>query len=133
MKVSTKGRYALRVMIDIASFGKERYVSLSEISKRQNITVKYLEQIISALVKARYLESLRGKSGGYRLSGKPSDYAVGDILRTAEGSLAPVACLEEDFEACPNKDNCKTRVFWDGLNRTLNSYIDSVTLEDLMN
>ena len=131
MKISTKGRYALRVMIDLAINNTGKYISLKEISQRQEISNKYLEQIISLLNKAGYLETARGNTGGYKLSKKPSEYKVGDILRATEGDLAPIYCLTEDGE-CDKKSNCKTYSFWQGLDNVINEYIDSKTLEDLI-
>ena len=131
MKISTKGRYALRVMIDLAINNNGKYISLKEISQRQEISNKYLEQIISLLNKAGYLETARGNMGGYRLSKKPSEYKVGDILRATEGDLAPIYCLTEDGE-CDKKSNCKTYSFWQGLDDVINEYIDGKTLEDLI-
>lgn len=131
MKISTKGRYALRVMIDLAINNNDKYISLKEISQRQEISNKYLEQIISLLNKAGYLETARGNTGGYKLSKKPSEYKVGDILRATEGDLAPIYCLTEDGE-CDKKSNCKTYSFWQGLDNVINEYVDSKTLEDLI-
>ena len=131
MKISTKGRYALRVMIDLAMNNNGKYISLKEISQRQEISNKYLEQIISLLNKAGYLETARGNTGGYKLSKKPSEYKVGDILRATEGALAPIYCLTEDGE-CDKKSNCKTYSFWQGLDNVINEYVDSKTLEDLI-
>ena len=131
MKISTKGRYALRVMIDLAINNNDKYISLKEISQRQEISNKYLEQIISLLNKAGYLETARGYTGGYKLSKKPSEYKVGDILRATEGDLAPIYCLTEDGE-CDKKSNCKTYSFWQGLDNVINEYVDSKTLEDLI-
>lgn len=131
MKISTKGRYALRVMIDLAINNNGKYISLKEISQRQEISNKYLEQIISLLNKAGYLETARGNTGGYKLSKKPSEYKVGDILRATEGDLAPIYCLTEDGE-CDKKSNCKTYSFWQGLDNVINEYVDSKTLEDLI-
>ena len=132
MKISTKGRYALRVMIDLALHSGGELVPLKEIAARQNITLKYMEQIISPLAKAGYVQSLRGSNGGYRLAKKPSEYVVGDILRVMEGPLEVIACLEEGYD-CPRTDICATRSFWEGLSRTVNDYVDSFTLEDLVN
>ncbi len=134
MKVSTKGRYALRIMLDLALHDSGGLVPLKEIAARQDITLKYMEQIISPLSKAGFVLSLRGSNGGYRLAKKPSEYTCGDILRTLEGPLAPTACLEGGQEInCPRADSCATVGFWMGLNRVINEYVDSVTLEDLMN
>ena len=131
MKISTKGRYALRVMIDLAINANENFISLKDIATRQEISNKYLEQIIAILNKAGYLESARGNTGGYKLAKKPNEYRVGDIIRTMEGDLAPTYCLKEQAE-CKRKENCKTYSFWKGLDETINCYIDSKTLEDLM-
>ena len=131
MKISTKGRYALRVMIDLAINNNGKYISLKEISKRQGISNKYLEQIISLLNKAGFLETARGNLGGYKLSKLPREYIVGDILRATEGDLAPIYCLTGNGE-CERKKNCKTYSFWKGLDDVINEYIDSKTLEDLI-
>ena len=131
MKISTKGRYALRVMIDLAIHNNGKYISLKEISERQEISNKYLEQIIALLNKAGYLDTARGNTGGYKLSKEPKKYIVGDILRATEGDLAPIYCLTEDGESTRQK-NCKTYAFWKGLDDVINEYIDSKTLEDLI-
>ncbi len=131
MKISTKGRYALRVMIDLALNSDGNFISLKEIAKRQDITVKYLEQIVALLNKAGFLETARGNAGGYKLAKEPKDYIVGDILRATEGDLAPIICLTEDG-ACQRKQICKTYSFWKGLDDVINDYIDSKTLEDLL-
>lgn len=132
MKVSTKGRYALRVMLDLAINNTGEYIPLKEISKRQGITVKYMEQIIPMLKRANFLKSTRGNAGGYKLSREPQDYTIGDILRAAEGSLAPVACLEDDVNQCERSRMCITLNFWMGLDKVVNDYVDSVTLQDLV-
>lgn len=134
MKISTKGRYALRIMLDLALHNSGELVPLKDIAKRQGMTVKYMEQIIAPLVKGGFVFSLRGSNGGYRLSRKPSEYTCGDILRCLEGPLAPTACLEvEGTVNCPRADICATLPFWKGLNKVINDYVDSVTLEDLVN
>lgn len=133
MKVSTKGRYALRIMLDLAMHNSGELVPLKDIARRQGITLKYMEQIISPLSKAGFVQSLRGSAGGYRLARNPSDYTVGSILRVLEGPLAPTACLETDINECPRVESCPTISFWNGLNKVINDYVDSVTLEDLMN
>ena len=133
MKISTKGRYALRLMLDIAVYGADKNVSIRDTAKRQNISVKYLEQIVSMLVRVGYLKSIRGAQGGYRLSKKPADYTVGDILRITEGSLAPVACLEDEVNQCPRVEQCAIVGMWEGLYNTINNYVDSITLEDMIN
>ena len=131
MKISTKGRYALRVMIDLAINSNGKYISLKDIAERQEISNKYLEQIISLLNKASYLETARGNTGGYKLAKEPKEYTVGDILRATEGDLAPIYCLTEDGE-CNRQKLCKTYSFWKGLDDVINEYIDSKTLEDLI-
>ena len=126
MKISTKGRYALRIMLDIAMHDDGKYIPLKDIAKRQNLTVKYLEQIISLLNKAGYLQSL------YRLAKNLDEYVVGDILRVTEGDLAPVACLKKCGDFCQREDICNTVSFWRGLDRVINEYVDSYTLKDLL-
>ncbi len=132
MKISTKGRYALRVMLDLAQQNTGQYIPVKDISKRQDITVKYLEQIISQLNKAGFLKSLRGNGGGYKLSKPPETYTVGEILRTIEGSLVPVACLEDDPNQCHRCNDCLSLPFWQGLNKAIHNYVDNVTLADLL-
>ena len=131
MMISTKGRYALRVMIDIAVYSNGNYISLKDISARQEISVKYLEQVISLLNKAGFLHSLRGNNGGYKLAKEPSSYTAGDILRAAEGSLAPIACLQDEQNRCSRRDQCTTLSFWEQYYRVITDYVDSVTLQDL--
>lgn len=132
MKISTRGRYALRIMLDLAANDSGGYISLKDIAARQGITVKYLEQIMIALRKAGYLKSSRGSGGGYRLARPASDYTVGDILRATEGNLSPINCLEDDMNMCPRSMACPTLRFWAGLDRVIGEYVDSVTLEDLL-
>lgn len=132
MKISTKGRYALRLMLDLAQHADGQFVALKDISKRQDISVKYLEQIILSLSRAGYLQSVRGPSGGYRLALPPEKYTVGDILRRAEGSLAPVSCLSDSPNQCERCDRCATLPFWEGLYRAITDYVDGVTLQDLL-
>ncbi len=130
--ISTKGRYALHVMLDIASQPRDEYISLKAISERQAISMKYLEAIVANLSKAGMLESLRGKSGGYRLN-KPVDaYRVGDIVRVAEGRLSPVSCLEETKGGCERAGACLMLPMWQELERIVGEYLDSVSLEDLL-
>lgn len=131
MKISTKGRYALRVMIDLAINSNGKYISAKEIAERQEISNKYIEQIISMLNKARFLETARGNAGGYRLAKEPKEYIVGDILRATEGDLAPIYCLSEEGE-CEKLKSCQTHSFWKGLDDVINKYVDSKTLEDLV-
>ena len=130
--ISTKGRYALRLMIDIALYESKGYVSLKDSSSREDLSIKYLEQVASLLTKANLLISYRGNNGGYKLSRKPSDYKIGEILRAAEGSLAPVACLECNYDFCNRKDKCTTIDFWEGFNNVINNYVDNITLEELV-
>lgn len=132
MKISTKGRYALRVMLDIAQYGENENVSLKEISAREGISVKYLEQIVAQLGKLGLLKSVRGPLGGYRLARLPKEYTVGEILRVTEGSLAPVACLDSDRNECERYLECPTIKVWEGLYEVINKYVDSITLEDLL-
>ena len=132
MLISTKGRYALRVMIDLAEHQSEEFISLKEVAQRQEISEKYLESIIRLLVKDRVLESLRGKGGGYRLKKDPDQYTVGSILRLTEESLAPVSCLDGNADTCPRMAQCRTLSLWQGLDRVINEYLDSITLADLM-
>lgn len=132
MRVSTKGRYALRIMIDLAENDNGGYIRLKDISERQDITLKYLEQIMPLLTRAGYVRSYRGNNGGYMLARKPQEYTVGDILRTTEGSMAPIACIEDTPNRCPRSSKCSTLSFWEGLWRTINEYTDGFTLADLM-
>mgnify|MGYP000817849738 CR=1 FL=1 len=132
MIVSTKGRYALRVMIDLAEHRSGEFISLKEIAQRQEISEKYLESIVRTLVKAKVVESLRGKGGGYRLTKNPEQYTVGEILRLTEGSLAPVACLDGDCKGCSRSDECPTLDVWKNLDKLINDYLDGVTLDQLV-
>lgn len=131
MKVSTKGRYALRLMLDLALNQTGEPVSLKDISKRQGISDKYLEQIISVLNKAGYVKSVRGPQGGYSLTKQPEEYTVGMILRLTEGSLAPVACVEEEG-ACEKVSSCATILVWKRINEAINDVVDHMTLADLV-
>ncbi len=132
MKISTKGRYALRLMIDLAQHDAAGYIPLRDISRRQEISAKYLEQIVVQLSRAGLVTATRGAQGGYQLARHPAQYTVGEILRITEGSLAPVACLEHDPVECPRAEDCITLDFWRGLYDVVNRYVDSVTLEDLV-
>lgn len=133
MKISTKGRYALRLMIDIASNGGERPVSIKEVAKRQGISDKYLEQIITVLNNAGFVRSVRGPQGGYVLKKKPEEYTAGMILRLTEGSLAPVACVEQaDEPVCERMESCATIELWKRLNEAVSAVVDTVTLADLV-
>ncbi len=132
MLISTKGRYALRVMIDLAEHQADGFIPLKVIAARQEISEKYLESIIKLLVKDRLLNGLRGKGGGYQLTKSPEQYTVGSILRITEDSMAPVSCLEPDAAVCPHAAQCRTISLWQGLNKVINDYLDNITLADLM-
>ena len=132
MIVSTKGRYALRVMIDLSEHQSEKYVPLKEVAARQEISEKYLENILKVLVQNGFLEGLRGKGGGYRLTRSPDQYTVEEILMLTEGSLAPVTCLEGDENTCPRAGHCTTLPMWEKLDTIINDYLDSVSLADLL-
>lgn len=132
MKISTKGRYALRMMLDLAEHQKDGFVALKDIAERQNISKKYLEQIVPILNKADVLRTTRGFQGGYRLAKSPDNYTVGEILRLTEGSLAPVACLEHDPIECSRSVGCATLPVWQGLYRVINEYLDGITLQDIL-
>ena len=132
MKISTKGRYAFRMMLDLGMHNTGEYVSLRDISGRQGITVKYLEQIVTMLARAGFLRSQRGNNGGYKLAREPREYRIGDILRVTEGSLAPVACLDDRENLCPRSDICATLPFWQGLGKVIDEYVDSYTLQDIL-
>ena len=132
MKVSTKGRYALRLMLDLAVNNTGEPISLKDIARRQGISDKYLEQIIAILNKARYVRSIRGPQGGYLLTKKPEEYTVGMILRLTEGSMAPVDCVDEELGSCSRMDNCATAIVWKKLNDAICDVIDNITLADLV-
>lgn len=132
MMISTKGRYALRIMVDLAQHAGEELVPLSDAAQRQDISVKYMEAIISTLVKAGFVRGVRGKGGGYCLTKAPREYTVGSILRLMEGTLAPVACLDCQPNACARADRCATLPMWRGLGEVIHTYLESVTLEDLL-
>ena len=132
MMISTKGRYALRIMLDLSQHREDGYISLSKISQRQGISVKYLEAIISVLNKAGMVESQRGKEGGYKLTKEPEEYSVGSIVKLTEGSIAPVACLENDSVPCEHKSDCLTLPLWMKLEGVVDNYLESVTLTDLL-
>ena len=132
MLISTKGRYALRVMIDLAEHRGDGFIPLKTIAQRQEISEKYLESIIKLLVKSKLLSGVRGKGGGYQLTKAPDRYTVGDILRLTEESLAPVACLATGADACPQAAACRTLPLWKGLEQVINDYLDNVTVADLM-
>ena len=132
MKISTTGRYARRLMLDLATEGNGKPVSIKDIAGRQDISEKYLEQIISVLNKAGFVRSIRGPQGGYVLSKRPEEYTVGMILRLTEGSLAPVECAEKESGACEREDDCVTLILWKKLNDAINGVVDHVTLADLL-
>ena len=132
MLISTRGRYALRVMIDLAEHQGEGFIPLKAIAQRQGTSEKYLESIMKLLVKAKLLNGLRGKGGGYQLTKAPEQYTAGSILRMTEESMAPVSCLESDAEACPRAAECRTLPLWKGLDKVINDYLDNFTLADLM-
>ena len=133
MKISTKGRYALRLMIDLAKNSDGKPVSLKDVAQRQEISDKYLEQIISILHKAGYVRSVRGAQGGYLLRKEPEEYTVGMILRLTEGSLAPVSCIEDDEIVCDRADACVTAIVYKKINDAVNGVVDHITLADLIN
>jgi len=131
LKVSTKGRYALRLMLDIAEHDQEEPVRVKDIAEREEISVKYLEHIVATLVRANYLTSIRGSRGGYRLTMTPDKYTVGMILRLTEGDMAPVACLENTPNECPRQGQCATLPLWKKLDEAIRGVIDRYTLADL--
>lgn len=132
MKISTRGRYALRLMLDLATNDEGNPIRIRDVAERQGISDKYLEQIISILNKAGYVKSVRGPQGGYLLRKKPEDYTVGMILRLTEGSLAPVACVEEDIGDCERQSGCVTYLLWKKINDAISDVVDTVTLKDLV-
>ncbi len=132
MKISTKGRYALRLMMDLAENNNGSPISLKDVAKRQDISDKYLEQIISILNKAGYVRSVRGAQGGYMLKMEPQNYTVGMILRQTEGSLAPVACIEDDEIVCDRQQQCVTSIVYKKINDAISGVVDNITLQDLV-
>jgi Rrf2 family protein len=132
MMVSTKGRYALRIMLDLSQHADEGYISLTRISERQEISVKYLEAIVALLNKAGMVESLRGKEGGYRLTKKPEEYTVASIIKLTEGSVAPVSCLESGTNSCEHAYHCLTLPMWVKLEEIIDDYLNGITLKDLL-
>ncbi len=132
MKISTRGRYAVRVMLDLAANNTGEYIKVKQIAKRQEISEKYLEQIIAILNKAGFVKSVRGAQGGYKIAKDPKQYTVGMILRLTEGSLCPVACLEDETNECERCDTCETLNVWKELNRAINNVVDNVTIADLV-
>ena len=132
MLISTKGRYALRVLIDLAEHQRDGYIPLKSVAERQEISEKYLESIIKLLVKDGILTGLRGKGGGYRLINSPDTYTVGRVLRLTEESLAPVACVQHIDHPCPRAADCRTFSMWQGLSKVIHDYLDHITIADLM-
>lgn len=132
MKITTKGQYALRLMVDLATNQGQTPVRLKDIAQRQDISDKYLEQIISILNKAGYVRSVRGAQGGYLLCKKPKEYTVGMILRQTEGSLAPVSCVEDEEMVCQRMDGCVTAMVFKKINDAVNDVVDHITLQDLL-
>ncbi len=132
MLISTRGRYAIRVMLDLAENQEQGYIPLKQIAERQEISLKYLERIMPSLVKEDLVEGIHGKNGGYRLSRNPADYKIGDILKITEGDLVPVACLKDNPNTCNRSSFCKTLPMWTELNQIVNNYFDQKTLQDLL-
>ena len=132
MIVSTRGRYALRVLVEMAEHSPDERIPLKEISEKQEISQKYMESIMTLLSKNGFVDAIHGKGGGYMLNRKPEEYHVGDILRLTEGTLAPVACLEKDADKCPKENVCRTVGMWRKLDDLIETYLDSVTIADLM-
>lgn len=132
MKISTKGRYALRLMVDLAEHKDSGFIALKDVAKRQNISKKYLEQIVPVLNGAGLLTTNRGNRGGYKLAKEPTEYTVGDILRITEGSIAPVSCLDSEVNPCERKNFCQTLYVWEGLYKVVNEYLDSITVQDIV-
>lgn len=130
--VSTRGRYALRVLIDLAYNQGDTYVPMKDVAVRQGVSLKYLEQILPLLKQQNLVVGIQGKGGGYRLTRKPEEYTIGEILRATEKELAPVECLAEGATECPRREQCKTVGFWEGLQNTVDSYLNSKTLADLL-
>jgi Rrf2 family protein len=132
MKISSRGRYAIDLMVDLALYDKGEPISVKDIARRQQISGKYLEQIVSMLQKAGMVSSIRGAQGGYRLKRKPEEYSIGSILRVTEGDLAPVACVEEGETGCANRSTCSTIKIWQKLNSAINDVVDNISLADLV-
>ena len=132
MKISTKGRYALRLMLDLAIYNTGEPVRLTDVARRQQISEKYLEQIISVLNKAGFVRSVRGAQGGYMLTKEPAEYTVGSVLRLTEGDLAPVSCVGMDSVDCDRRDGCVTVRIWEQLNEAVNNVVDNITVADMV-
>ena len=133
MMISTRGRYALRVLLDLAEQKNEGYIPMKSVAERQELSLKYIERIMPVLSKNKLVEGIHGKGGGYKLSRTPKEYTVGEILRLTEGNLAPVSCLECDAKVCKRADKCRTLPMWSKFHKISNDYFDSITLEDLLN
>ena len=132
MIVSTKGRYALRVMVRFAQLGREEYIPLKEIAEKEGISQKYLESIMTVLSKAGFVDAVHGKGGGYRLNREPKDYTVGSILKLTEGSLNAVSCTTQGAAACSRTECCETKPMWDKLDKMIDEFFEGITLEDLL-
>ena len=131
MKVSTRGRYALRVLIDLAEHNNGSYIPMKDVAARQELSLKYLERIVPTLTKAKLIAGVHGKGGGYKLTRSPEEYSVGEVLRLTEGDLAPVACLAPDAEPCPRAVECRTLKMWQGFYDMTNNYFDGISIADL--
>ena len=132
MMISTRGRYALRILVDLAENQNEGYITLKEAADRQEISEKYLESIVKDLVKGKFIEGIRGKGGGYRLSRPAEEINVMDVLQSADGAIVPVACLEEGSRPCSRAASCRTLPLWQGLDKVVSEYLGGFTLRDLM-
>ena len=132
MKISTKGRYALRLLLDLAEHKNDGYIALKDIANRQNVSKKYLEQIIPILNRSDILSANRGYQGGYKLAKEPDQYKIGEILRLTEGSLSPVSCVDQDPILCSRSRGCPTLPIWRGLAKAINDYLDGITLQDIL-
>ena len=132
MMISTRGRYALRVIIDLAENADDGLIPMHKVAERQGISLKYLERILPELVSGRLVEGVHGKGGGYRLTKKPEEISVAEILKLTEGDIAPVACLEDNAEVCERIEECRTLPVWKGLNDRINEYLESVKISELM-
>lgn len=130
--ISTKGRYALRVMVDLAEHRQEGYIPLKTVAQRQGISQKYLEGIMTTLSKAGFVDGTHGRGGGYRLTRSPEEYRIGPLLRVIEGPLAPVQCVADEAEPCTKAEECRTRAFWRGLDKVIRDYLDNAALSQLM-
>lgn len=132
MKLSTKGRYALRLLLDLAQHPEDDFIALKDIAERQDLSKKYLERIVPILIRSDILKTNRGHQGGYQLAKSPAEYTVGDILRLTEGDLSPVPCLKHTPNQCPRSKTCITLPIWEGLGKVINDYLDGITLQDIL-